>query len=169
MRVRARLAADLRERLLLADEDRELGEALDRWELSLFSEEPFRSAQVREALACLLGADGGIWAASLRAAVLLAEKGAERGEVLAGLRAEQLDRVARDSVRRVLVEALLHGSRSRAGRRRRRDADRPAAAAVERLARRLSDVFLFTEPAQTRHTFARSVRAWMTQRGCWSG
>ncbi len=41
--VRARLAADLRERLLLADEDRELGEALDRWELSLFSEEPFRS------------------------------------------------------------------------------------------------------------------------------
>ena len=110
--VRARLAADLRERLLLADEDRELGEALDRWELSLFSEEPFRSAQVREALACLLGADGGIWAASLRAAVLLAEKGAERGEVLSGLRAEQLDRVARDSVRRVLVEALLHGSRA---------------------------------------------------------
>jgi hypothetical protein len=110
--VRARLAADLRERLLLADEDRELGEALDRWELSLFSEEPFRSAQVREALACLLGADGGTWAASLRAAVLLAEKGAERGEVLAGLRAEQLDRAARDSVRRVLVEALLHGSRA---------------------------------------------------------
>src|SRR5580765_7566923 len=60
--VRARLAADLRERLLLADEDRDLGEALDRWELSLFSEEPFRSAQVREALACLLGADGGTWA-----------------------------------------------------------------------------------------------------------
>jgi len=110
--VRARLAADLRGRLLLADEDRELGEALDRWELSLFSEEPFRSAQVREALACLLGADGGTWAASLRAAVLLAEKGAERGEVLAGLRAEQLDRAARDSVRRVLVEALLHGSRA---------------------------------------------------------
>ena len=109
--LRARLAADLRERLLLADEDRELGESLDRWELSLFSEEPFRSAQVREALACLLGGEGGTWAASLRAAVLLAEKGAERGEVLAGLRAEHLDRVARDSVRRVLVEALLHGSR----------------------------------------------------------
>jgi hypothetical protein len=109
--VRARLAADLRERLPLADEDRELGEALDRWELSLFSEEPFRSGQVREALACLLGGEGGTWAASLRAAVLLAEKGAERGVVLAGLRAERLDRGARDSVRRVLVEALLHGSR----------------------------------------------------------
>jgi len=110
--VRARLAADLRERLLLADEDRDLGEALDRWELSLFSEEPFRSAQVREALACLLGGEGGTWAASLRAAVLLAEKGTERGEVLEGLRAEHLDRVARDSVRRVLVEALVHGSRA---------------------------------------------------------
>jgi hypothetical protein len=109
--VRARLAGDLRERLLLADEDRDLGESLDRWELSLFSEEPFRSAQVREALACLLGGEGGIWAASLRAAVLLAEKATERGEVLTGLRAERLDRVARDSVRRVLVEALLHGSR----------------------------------------------------------
>ena len=33
--LRGRLAADLRERLPLADEDRELGEALDRWELSL--------------------------------------------------------------------------------------------------------------------------------------
>ena len=40
-----RLAADLRERLQLADDDRELGEALDRWELSLFAEEPFRSAR----------------------------------------------------------------------------------------------------------------------------
>ena len=109
--IRARLAADLRERLTLADEDRELGESLDRWELSLFAEEPFRSAQVREALACLLGGEGGDWAASLRAAVLLAEKGAERGEVLEGLRAERLDRVARDSVRRALVEALVHGSR----------------------------------------------------------
>ena len=110
--IRARLAADLRERLVLADEDRELGESLDRWELSLFAEEPFRSAQVREALACLLGGEGGVWAASLRAAVLLAEKGAERSEVLEGLRAERLDRVARDSVRRVLVEALVHGSRA---------------------------------------------------------
>jgi len=110
-KVRARLAADLRERLVLADEDRELGESLDRWELSLFSEEPFRSAQVREALACLLGGDGGAWAASLRAAVLLAEKGSERETVLEALRGEQLGSEARDAVRRVLVETLLHGSR----------------------------------------------------------
>jgi hypothetical protein len=111
-KVRAKLAADLRERLVLADEDRELGESLDRWELSLFSEEPFRSAQVREALACLLGGEGGAWAASLRAAVLLAEKGSEREEVLEALRGDQLGSEARDAVRRVLVETLLHGSRA---------------------------------------------------------
>jgi len=67
---------------------------------------------VREALACLLGGEGGTWAASLRAAVLLAEKGTERGEVLESLRAERLGHDARDAVRRVLVEALLHGSRA---------------------------------------------------------
>src|SRR5439155_9210446 len=42
---RTRLAADLLERLGRADDDPELAEALDRWELSLFAEEPFRSEQ----------------------------------------------------------------------------------------------------------------------------
>jgi hypothetical protein len=111
-RVRAQLAAELRERLTLADDDRELGEALDRWELSLFSEEPFRSAQVREAVICLLGGDGGVWAAAMRAAVLLAEKTQERSDLVAALKAERLDRTARDAVRRALVETLLHGPRA---------------------------------------------------------
>jgi hypothetical protein len=112
-KIRAKLAADLRSRLTLADTDRELGEALDRWELSLFSEEPFRSAQVGEALGCLLGGDGGgSWAATMRASVLLAEKGRERNEVLDLLRAERLNRDGRDAVRRALVETLLHGNRS---------------------------------------------------------
>jgi hypothetical protein len=111
-KARAKLAAELRERLVLADDDRELGEALDRWELSLFSEEPFRSAQVREALACLLGGEGGTWAASLRAAVLLAEQAPEREQLLGTLRDEHLGRDARDAVRKVLVETLLHGSRA---------------------------------------------------------
>src|SRR5690348_1723634 len=71
--VRARLAADLRERLPLADADRQLAEALDRWELSLFADEPFRSAQAREALTALLGGGDGPWAATVRAAVLLGE------------------------------------------------------------------------------------------------
>ena len=110
-KLRARLTADLRAKLTLADTDRELGESLDRWELSLFSEEPFRSAQVREGLTCLLGGDGGTWAAAMRAAVLLGEKGPERGELLDALRAERLGRDARDAVRRALVETLLHGSR----------------------------------------------------------
>src|SRR5207237_496736 len=39
-RFRGRLAADVLERLTLADDDPELGEALDRWELSLFQAEP---------------------------------------------------------------------------------------------------------------------------------
>ena len=111
-RLRARLAADLREKLVLADGDRELGEALDRWELSLFSEEPFRSAQVRDALACLLGGDGGAWASSLRAAILLGDKPADRSGLVESLRDERLGRDARDAVRRALVETLLHGNRA---------------------------------------------------------
>jgi len=111
-KIRARLAADLREKLTLADSDRELGEALDRWELSLFSEEPFRSAQVRESLGCLLGGDGGTWAAAMRTAVLLREKTRERSDLLEGLRAERLGRDARDAVRSALVETLLHGNRA---------------------------------------------------------
>ena len=110
-KLRAPLAAELRALLPFADSDRELGEALDRWELSLFSEEPFRSAQVRDCLACLLGGDGGAWAATMRAAVLLTEKGRGRGELLDTLRAERLGADARDAVRRALVETLLHGSR----------------------------------------------------------
>src|SRR5690349_5448339 len=111
-RLRARLAADLRAKLTLADADRELGEALDRWELSLFSEEPFRSAQVRDALVCLLGGPDGAWAAALRAAILPGDKPSERGALVESLREEQLGREARDSVRRALVETLLHGNRA---------------------------------------------------------
>jgi len=111
-KIRARLAADLRGKLTLADSDRELGEALDRWELSLFSDEPFRSAQVRESLTCLLGGDGGAWAAAMRTAVLLGEKNRERNELLDALRAERLGSDARDAVRRTLVETLLHGDRA---------------------------------------------------------
>ena len=111
-KVRAKLAAELRERLTLADDDRELAEALDRWELSLFSDEPFRSGQLREAIACLLGADGGLWAAAMRTAVLLADKTNERSDLVAGLNADRLDRLANDAVRRALVEVLVHGARA---------------------------------------------------------
>jgi hypothetical protein len=109
--LRGRLAADLRERLTLADEDRELAEALDRWELSLFADEPFRSAQLHDALTSLLGAGDGPWAAAVRAAVLLGEKTKDRATLFEALRAERAGRVARDAVRRALVEALVNGNR----------------------------------------------------------
>jgi hypothetical protein len=109
--LRGRLAADLHARLALADGDRELAEALDRWELSLFAEEPFRTSQVYDALTSLLGGEGGAWAAALRASVLLGEQTKERADLFADLRAERAGKAARDAVRRALVETLLHGSR----------------------------------------------------------
>jgi hypothetical protein len=114
---RARLAAEVLDRLGLADEDPELGEALDRWELSLFQGEPFRSEQLRESLVALLGGPEGLWAAAVRAALLLGGKAREREVLFAGLRAlaagAKADERAADAVRRSLVEALLHGERAR--------------------------------------------------------
>jgi hypothetical protein len=110
--LRGRLAADLHERLALADGDRELAEALDRWELSLFAEEPFRSAQVHDALTALLGAADGPWAAALRASMLLGETTKDRADLFRELRAEHAGRTTRDAVRRALVEALVHGNRA---------------------------------------------------------
>jgi hypothetical protein len=98
---RGRLVADLRRRLALADEDPELGEALDRWELSLFQDAGFRHEQLRESLVALLGGGDGVWAALMRASVLLGEE-----------RRLAHDPPA-DAVRRALVEALMHGDRLR--------------------------------------------------------
>jgi hypothetical protein len=106
--VRGALARELRTRLGAADGDLPLGEALDRWELALFQAEPFRSEQLREALAALLGAGDGLWAASVRAAVLLGEPGRERAALAARLRGGDLD-----GVRRALVEVLAGGERAR--------------------------------------------------------
>src|SRR5439155_1301048 len=72
---------ELGERLFEAEADPELGEALDRWELSLFQSEPFRAEQVRESLTALLGGADGLWAASLRCSVLLGENGRERADL----------------------------------------------------------------------------------------
>jgi hypothetical protein len=105
---RGGLAGDLRARLPLADEDHELGESLDRWELSLFQDEPFRGEQLRGALAALLGAADGAWAAAVRAAVLLGESPRDRGALLLQLRDSSLPP---DVVRRALVEVVMHGDR----------------------------------------------------------
>jgi hypothetical protein len=112
---RGALAADVRGRLALADDDRELGDSLDRWELSLFHDEPVRSEQLRASLQALLGSGDGLWAAAVRAAVLLGETGRERSSLLATLRGlargAAADEAAADAVRRALVETLLHGDR----------------------------------------------------------
>ncbi|MEP6978029.1 MAG: hypothetical protein ABI948_08250 [Thermoleophilia bacterium] len=111
---RGRLAADLRTRLGAAGEDPELNEALDRWELSLFQAEPFRSEQLRESLAALLGGTDGLWAAAMRASVLLGESGRDRAALLQSLRglvAGEGAGSAEEAVRRSLVEALAHGDR----------------------------------------------------------
>ena len=93
---RARLASDLLARLGRAEDDPELAEALDRWELSLFADEPFRSEQLREALVALLGGVDGLWAAAVRAAVLLGESGEERaGSSTGSARSREASRPAR--------------------------------------------------------------------------
>jgi hypothetical protein len=107
---RGRLAAEVRGRLLAADEDLELGEALDRWELSLFQPDPFRGEQLRESLAFLLGGGDGRWAAAVRAAVLLGETPPERASILARLKEHA---PSPDLVRRALVEVVMRGDRAK--------------------------------------------------------
>ena len=112
---RAGVAAELRRKLPLADDDRELGDALDRFELALFQDEPFRSEQLRASLESLLGGGEGFFAAAMRGAALLGESGRERAEALATFRtlgARGGGPAAQDAVRRVLVETLVHGGRS---------------------------------------------------------
>jgi hypothetical protein len=106
---RAALAADLLPRLALADEDPELGEALDRWELSLFQDGPFQTEQLRESLAALLGGNDGLWAAAVRGAILLGDTPRARAE----LQDRLSDEPDADVVRRALVETLLQGDRAK--------------------------------------------------------
>jgi hypothetical protein len=112
--VTADRARRLREGLTHADDDRELGEALDRWELSLFQPDPFASEQVRGSLSALLGRGEGLFAASLRAATLLGETPRERADVLDRLRLLATGDAAAatgDLVRRAIVEVLEQGDR----------------------------------------------------------
>ncbi len=107
---RGTLSKELLERLALADGDPALAEALDRWELSLFQNEPFRTEQLRGALAALLG---DTW--ELRTAVLLGDDSDGRRALYERLRelagGEPAGETAENAVRRALVETLRHGDR----------------------------------------------------------
>jgi hypothetical protein len=104
---RASVAEKLRPRLAIADDDPALGDALDRWELSLFQDDPFRSEQLRGAVDSALGGGQGLWAGAMRAAALLGETAEERAEL-----AERFHAPGPDHVRRLLVAVLLHGGRA---------------------------------------------------------
>jgi hypothetical protein len=105
---RGGLAADLLSRLGTADDDPELGEALDRWELSLFQDGPFRAEQLRESLVALLGGTDGLWAAVVRGSILLGENPRERADAQSRLSGDPQS----DAVRRAIVETLLRGDRA---------------------------------------------------------
>ncbi|TML72339.1 MAG: hypothetical protein E6G14_00305 [Actinobacteria bacterium] len=108
---RGALAGELLIRLTLADEDEALAEALDRWELSLFQQEPFRGEQLRAAMAALLGET---W--PLRGALLLEADPGSRERLHTDLaRLAERDEPtspAVDAVRRALVQTLRHGHRA---------------------------------------------------------
>jgi hypothetical protein len=104
---RATVAADLLLKLDEVDDDPELGEAIDRWELSRFQDGPFQAEQLRESLAALLGGSDGLWAAAVRGALLLGETPRARAELQERLTGDPDP----DVVRRALVETILHGDR----------------------------------------------------------
>jgi hypothetical protein len=105
---RASVAEKLRPALAVADDDAKLGDALDRWELSLFQDDPFRGEQLKHALDAALGDGQGMWAASMRAGALLGETAEERANLV-----ERFQTPTPDLVRRLLAAILLHGNRPR--------------------------------------------------------
>ena len=102
---RAPIAIEVLASLGRADGDPALAEALDRWELSLFQNEPFRSEQLRASLAALLGET---W--PLRCSVLLGEEAGARETIHEQLSAldggAEAGRDAAELVRRALVAVL---------------------------------------------------------------
>ena len=114
---RGRLAGELLEQLVIAEGDSELSEAVERWELSLFEDEPLRSDRLRESLAALLGGADGLWAAAMRATILLADGNRERSGLIDRLRAlargESPGVQVAEDIRRAIVETLLHDDRAR--------------------------------------------------------
>ena len=109
---RAPIAVDVLAALADADGDPALADALDRWELSLFQSEPFRSEQLRAALTSLLGET---W--PMRCCVLLADDPGAReelyGELTALAAGNPAGSVMVDAARRSVVAVLRSRDRDR--------------------------------------------------------
>ena len=109
---RAPVAVEVLAALGDADGDPELSAALDRWELALFQNEPFRGEQLRAALGALLGST---W--PMRACVLLGDDGRAReelyGELTALAEGEAATAAAADATRRAVVAVLRSRDRDR--------------------------------------------------------
>ena len=108
---RTPIAIEVLQVLTDADGDPALAESLDRWELSLFQNEPYRSEQLRAAGQALLGET---W--PLRSAVVLGEDDATRAriheELVALASGSDASSFAVDAVRRMIVAVLRAGDRS---------------------------------------------------------
>jgi hypothetical protein len=102
---RSPIAVDVLAALGDADGHPELSDALDRWELSLFQNEPFRAEQLRAALVSLLG---DTWA--MRCCVLLGEDSHTReelyGELTSLAAGEPATTASVDACRRAVVAVL---------------------------------------------------------------
>jgi hypothetical protein len=113
---RGRLAGDLLDRIA-SEADPALGDAVERWELALFESEPLHSERLREALTALLGGVDGLWAAAMRASMLLGETSNDRADLIDGLRrlagGERAGRETADTMRRAIVEVALNDDRPR--------------------------------------------------------
>jgi hypothetical protein len=114
---RGGLAGELLRRLSFLADDLELAEAVRLWELALFEDEPARSERLRESLAASVGGPDGLWAAAMRATLLLADGNRECSGLIDRLRSlargESGGVQVADDVRRTLVETLQHDDRAR--------------------------------------------------------
>jgi hypothetical protein len=109
---RTPIAAEVLGALGDADGDPGLADALDRWELSLFQNEPFRGEQLRAALSSLLG---DTW--PMRCCVLLGEDAKAReelyGELTVLAAGDAPTSAALDAARRAVVAVLRSRDRDR--------------------------------------------------------
>ncbi len=150
---RTPIAVEVLEALSDADGDPELSDALDRWELSLFQNDPFRGEQLRAAMASLLG---DTW--PMRCCVLLGEDGRAREELYGELSVLAAGD-AGDVGGRGRSPACRGGraSLARSGSARARPRSRAARARPQPGGARGRGLARITDPARSRYPSARGA------------